>query len=165
MLLLFLLACALAAGMTWLRSGEPLGARISPPGWEVSFRPPRRFRPDPLPEQAGLDLRVFRGVTRQAVLAFVRIEGAHDDEARGGALRVLEMLGLRVSETSWSPEPFGPFEGAETLGLYGATVARVATVDSGLTYVAFLNTPDGGIEEYSYHLFDLTCRSVELTGR
>lgn len=168
-IVLLSLVGALAAGMSHLRSRQPLGRRITPPGWQISFRSPRRLRSEPFQGPAGLDVRRFVGVTRRgegAVLALMQIDGVYrDGEAQVVALNASELLGIRARGADWFPASFGSVEGVETLGSHGAAVVRTAIVDSGVVYVAILNTPNRVVDEDAYRLFDLTCRSVKATER
>lgn len=171
---LLLSACALAAGMTWLRSGDPLGHRIKPPGWEISFRPPRRFQPVDATEWRVAGICRFVGLSRQGAMVALdlwRIDDAGDEEASTVATRVLRQYALlqhgdlREPAATWSEEAFGPFEGMEAVAPQGAIVVRAAIVDRDLAFAASLSVRDGLVDDHLYRAFDLTCRSIELTGR
>jgi hypothetical protein len=67
-------------------------------------------------------------------------------------------------EVPWAEEVFGPFEAAEVLSPEGgAILVRAAIVSPGLAYVVWLHIPDVGIDQDTYRLFDLMCRSMEPT--
>jgi hypothetical protein len=94
-----------------------------------------------------------------------RIEQVEEDEARWVAMRVLELEAQHLSAVPWSEEVLGPFEAAEVLSPYGAaTIVRAAIISPGLAYAVWLHIPDAGIDQDTYRLFDLTCRSMKLTG-
>jgi hypothetical protein len=166
---LFLLACSLAIGMTWHRWADPLGDRVRPPTWEISFRPPRRFQPytpEGWPQQ---DIRRFLAVTQQgtpAELAFWRIDDIRNEAASQIAEQVLKAWDLRGPVAPPSAEPIGPYDGKETRGPQGTTIVRAAVVNPTLALAVSLDVDtDVPIDDRFYHLFDLTCRSIELTGR
>ena len=168
-LTLFLLACSLAIGMTWRRWADPLGDRVRPPTWEISFRPPRRFQPY-TPEGWPQDgIRRFVGVTRRgapAVLAFWRIDDVRNEAASKIAEQVLKAWDLRGPVAPPSVGFVGPYKGAEMRGPQGTTIVRAAVVHPSRALAVSLDVDtDVPIDDRFYHLFDLTCRSIELTGR
>jgi hypothetical protein len=171
--LLLLFACALAAEMTWLRSHEPLGDRMRPAGWGVSFRPPRGFKAY-TPNGLSLPgIQQFLGATAQGapvLLGVWHIEEPPSDEALPVAIGVLQeytplWLGeSRMPQTTWASEAIGPLEGAEILSPEGATLVRAAVADESFAVAVTLNLRNGPIDPRLYELFDLTCRSIELAG-
>jgi hypothetical protein len=166
---LFVLACSLAIGMTWHRWADPLGDPVRPPAWEISFRPPRGFRPDTPEGWPQHGIQRFVGVTRRgapAVLAFWRIDDVRNEAASKIAEQVLKAWDLRGAVAPPSAGAVGPYDGKETRGPEGTTIVRAAVVNPSLALAVSLDLgADAPIDEDLYRLFDLTCRSIEPTGR
>ena len=170
-IILLVFAAALAAVMTWNRTGEPLAPRLKPDGWRLSFRPPKRLLPgDPVTTSVGAVLpysgRMKSG--EQVVLDIHRFfTNSIHDPAAAGALFVREYSLGRSRRGTWpaltpTPANLGPIEGIEIHAPQVSTVVRAAVRDGGIGYAVVLAVSSGAINDSTYRLFDLTCQSIEF---
>ena len=168
-ILLLGLAGILAARMSWTRTREPLAVRIEPTGWQISFRPPKRFTPGPLVNTQFGVLIPLHGRTAtgaDARLAVVRLDlsGADNPSTVSAELALgfafLQPFDVQPSIPQSVRAPLGPFAGMETLVEPLSTVARVAKASDAVGYAVALSVDGEPIDEDLYHLFDLTCRSI-----
>lgn len=167
--LLLVVASALAAALSWGRAGDVLSARIEPPGWMISFRPPRRFETGEFGHTAFGQAYRFHGATPagDATLAVYRVEGI-DIDARALCDRLLQAhWGLDpppvgMSRLTRLDTRLGPFRAVEIRDPLIGVVVRAAELGGAGAYAVSLAVQGAEIDRESYRLFDLTCASVEV---
>ena len=168
---LLLVAGALAADMTRRRSADPLGARIEPPGWTVSFRTPNVSEPGTVVQTVLGPVYQFRHPTQPG--RFTMTVQRLTPEASGTPLDVcFQVLRSRGAGPAslfdvQGPLPailtkdLGPLAGAEVHDLRSGTIVRAGVGNDGEGYAVTLNTRNASISPRLYRLFDRTCASVQ----
>ncbi len=157
---------ALAGHMTWHRATHPLGQRISPPGWGLSFQVPRSFSSPPPQVWIPRGTRHFVGPTGQgtaATLAVMLVDDAPADTDCAIASWAVGADGHTTPAAACNTERLGSLDGAELLAPQATRIARVAAVSQGRALVVLLDVSPTTIDDPMYRLFDLTCRSIRLT--
>ena len=171
---LLLLASALAAEMTWRRSGEPPSVRIHPPGWKISFEPPKGWVRGLKARGGSTEVITFRRSNRpgySSTLAFWRLEGRIADDPE--AISVL-ILGHHDAQVGYEPSvtelrspatKLGPVDAYERVDAQKKTVVRASLPWGGNVYVVSLSVEGDAIDEQVYDLFNLACRSIRREDR
>ena len=169
-ILLLISASGLAGWISWGRSGELLAPRLEPQGWDMSFRPPRRFEPvmpDILTAANAIAYRTPTASGGVAELVFRRVGAAPNVDA-GEICNHLLRPYASVLMAVFSPPPT---RSTEKLGALDAVqvhfpgipmIVRAARFDHGTAYAVSLRVDGGPIDESLYHSFDLACRSVDF---
>lgn len=168
--LLLALTSMLAADLTGRRAGDPLGPTLTPDGWNLSFRPPKRFVPgDAVRTRIG-DALLFYGPLEQGAaeaLAIWRINEGIVEGADGTCTLLLGQFGspspdaAPISGGTSNGTPLGPLPAAERISRERTTVARAVVLATGEIHAVSLQTQGAVINDQMYRLFDLTCRSIE----
>ena len=167
---LLVAASALAAAMAWHRSGELLARGIEPPGWSISFRPPRRFHSGQFGSTKLGSAFLCHGRTRAgapAALAVYHLEGAVVGGAQAVCERVLRAhAGLPLPTAGMThltrfDKKLGRLDAAEIRDEQLGVVVRAVVLDSDDAYAVSLSVDGADISEDVYRLFDLTCSSIE----
>jgi hypothetical protein len=164
------LASLLAGVMSRTRGGDPLGQRIEPTGWLISFRPPRWSGAWEFGATLFGPAFRFHSPTAEggvATLVVYRIEGP---EVGAAAVcdRILRAdLGLRPKPVGWArfrglDTQLGPFRAVEMFDPIVNRVVRAAEFGSAGVYAVSLKVQDGQIQPQMYHVFDQTCSSIEV---
>ncbi len=164
---LLLLASALAAEMTWRRSGGPPSVRIHPPEWKISFEPPqgwvRGLRGD------STEVITFRGSNRAeytSTLRFWRLDRWIEDDPEGISVLKLGQDGApvgfepKVTELRSPATKLGPVDAYEWFDAQQPTVVRAPLHSGGEVYAVSISFEGDAIDERVYGLFDLACRSI-----
>lgn len=166
---LLLLASALAAEMTWRRSGAPLSVRIHPPGWKISFEPPKGWvRGLSGDSTAVITFRSSNRAGNTSTLAFWRLDRwIEDDPEAIGALNLGQdgtLVGYEpnVTEPRSPTTKLGPVDAYERVDAQQRTVVRASVHWGGEVYAVSLSVEGGAIDEQVYGLFDLACRSIRF---
>lgn len=172
---------ALAAGLSHVklaRLSVHLGERVSPPGWNISFRPPAGWLPAPYGDdeldEAALRFREPRSAVEGRQLVLRRGEAAGDGPAVHVAAATVPRWvltsvgggGLGLQLTTPVAKPFGSLPGAETEfrlgGSYGC--ARVGLEPDGASVCAMLLSPWGGSSHRAVRILDQVVASVSYLG-
>ncbi len=169
-IVLFGLVSALAGSMAVQRGSDPLGPRIAPRGWAMSFRIPKGWIPGTPVPGGSVTVFPFHGQSADRTpvdLAVWQI----DEQLSGGPTEICSLIlrqyGAPGSETTLGGVPvtgrkaFGSIPGVEAMGPNGSTVVRAVVLDRRVGYAMSLNAGPSTIDKALYELFDLTCRSVE----
>ncbi len=171
--LLLLFASALAAEMSWRRTGDPLAARIHPPGWSISFQAPRGWIRS-VRAVGATEVVAFHGANRAGhptTLAFWRLDQWTGDDLETVCVLILGQHGAQVlpdrapTDLTSPATQFGPVDGFELVDREQTTVVRAAQLSAGEAYAVSLGIDHDVIDEHAYGLFDLACRSIEYEGR
>lgn len=165
--LLLAVSAGLAAELTWRRGERWAADRLSPPGWDISFRLPRGFVPASQ-NREGTFLR-FQQSTDGAVaeLSFWKMDSNDLTE-----VRIAERI-LRDGEGFFNLSVFGPppQRSVERMGSRRAIelsdpdvpmIVRAIALENGKTYAAALRLTDSDDDAELYHLFDRVCRSIQF---
>ena len=168
-LLLLAVACALAAAMTWSRSGQVLSPRVEPLGWSLSFRPPRNFRHGQIgPTRLG-QAHLFFGQTEggmEVVLGVYRMTKMAGEDAQAVCEHVLGVFerGLPsiggMAPVTWFDRKLGPLDAVEVWDPLLGMVIRATVLRNGEAYAMYFAV-EGPIDRNIYRVFDLACDSVE----
>lgn len=170
-ILLLLATGALAARMSWVRAGDPLGTLVEPPGWTISFRVPKRFQPaDSMLTPRGpayvWHSRLPRG--GMASLLVVRVPSGPSADAAEVCRRFVgdyrsfadsSVNTVRIPPVS---KPIGPFSGVEMSMTSPAVVIRATCVNPVDAYVVITHVDNGQVDDALYRLFEATCASMRL---
>ena len=160
---------ALAATLTWHRAMHPLAARFQPAGWTISFEPPRGWAPGSLVPSGPVTAMLFHGSThvgKRANLAVWQLDGSDDYDLQTVCTLVLAqhrtplLPQLRTSAQTGSAPKLGRFDADERGGKGHPAVVRAARASIGTIYAVSLSVENALIDEQTYRLFDLTCRSI-----
>lgn len=171
--LLLGVSCALAASMSWGSAADRLGESFEPPGWHVSFSPPKGFlMVDQTSTPTGFEW-LFRGEGfdgRPLVLIFRGVApdelasnpGDSSPEEFGESAMFTRAFSFRVvSQLPKSSQTgIGPLPGAEVPNLDGGTIVRAVVTDDGVRYAVVLSSGGRPIDRRIYELFHLVCTSV-----
>lgn len=169
-LLLLISASGLAGWMSWSRAGELLAPRIEPQGWDISFRPPRRFEPV-MPELVAPANAITYGAPAtsagMAELVFRRVEAAPNLDAAEICNLILRphasvLLAIFAPTPTRSVEKLGPLDAVQVHYPGIPMIVRAVRLDHGSGYAVSLRVAGGPIDDALYHSFDLTCRSIEF---
>jgi len=172
---LFVITCALAAAMSWSRSGDSLGVVIEPPGWSISFRPPKRFVGEVGLTGLGPAYQFYGRVGSESVAALVvyRLESSSIpgvEDAIGVCDRILRAhFGERppaglMAQTRYDVQ-IGSHEAVEVWDPTLDMLVRAVVVKPGDAYAVTLSISDARITPDMYSLFDQTCTAVEFRTR
>ena len=175
---LLAITLALAGAMTWRRSGDPLGDRISLAEWGISLRLPLNFQAQAsIPTPLG-PAYPFYGLTDPGVsiVVFPAIPSKEAGTSYDLCVRILSSGGQGAEPTSLhgiisrattnvDNKRLGPFLGAEVHDSTGGTVVRAALGRGGEGYAVALHVEPSGMNSRLYRLFDRTCLSIESTSR
>ncbi len=167
---LLLLASLLAGVMSRTRAGDPLGQRIEPADWLISFRPPRGLGAWEFGATLfGPAFRFHCPTTegRVATLVVYRIE---DRKVEPTAVcdRILRAdLGLQPKPVGWQrftglDTQLGPFRAVEMFDPAVKRVVRAAEFGSAGVYAVSLKVQGAPIRSEVYRLFDQMCSSIEV---
>lgn len=170
---LLALAIGLAAGMTWRRTGARLSEVTSLEGWAMSFRVPREFvlaDRQQSPELSHYTYKLAHPQEFSAELAVWRLSAADIS-----AVDVCERV-LASSGRSWigrfigppptrSRESLGGREAVEVADPAISTVVRALIAGDGAGYAVSLRLSGLPLDEPTYALFDITCRSAQFNNR
>jgi hypothetical protein len=168
--LLLALVCGLAGWMSRSRSGESLGTRVEPQGWDISFRPPTRFElltPDlPTPAYA-IAYRTPTASGAVAELVFRRIEAAQNldaDEICNLILRPHASLRFAVfaAPPTRTIEKLGSLDAVQVHYPGIPMVVRGIRLQNGFGFAVSLRFEGGPIDEPLYRSFDLACRVIDF---
>jgi hypothetical protein len=163
--LLLLFVSALAADMSWRRTG-----RIHPPGWGISFQAPRGWMRGMSAQSGTTAVITFHQAGRAgnpATLAFWRVDRWTGDDLQAVCELILGKHGAQVSpstpptERTGGAATIGPTSGFELADARRTTVVRAAQLDGPQAYAVSLSVSNGVIDEHEYNLFDTACRSIE----
>lgn len=173
---LLALAVGLATGMTWRRTGARLAEVTRPDGWSMSFRVPREFRLADRRTSSDLAHYIYEFASPQpfrAELAAWKATGAHLS-ATEVCERILESSGpswigrfIKLSTNVGPPptrsrEPLGGMEAIEIVDPAISMVVRAVVADDGAGYAISLRLDGPPLDEETYSLFDITCRSAQF---
>lgn len=173
-LALLAIVSTLAASMTWKRGREPLASRITPPGWAISFRPPKGFNPGEVARTSLGPVIPFFGRTTDAneVVLLIRrfYVSSEEDAAIVGEHLIREQVWGPPSGGWWSLSPpletrLGPFAAVELQAPEASTIARTAVLGSGVGYAVVMTVSGAPLDDIAYDIFDHTCRSIEAVDR
>ena len=171
---LLTVAFFVAAGLSWQRSGDHLAAPVSPDGWSISFRPPRRvgvreFGRTPLGSAFRFQMWPRGGA--QAVLTVMRLEGEPVSDPLAACERVLRAYFRTQAPVSGLARftnldtKLGPFEAVEICDPVLGVTVRAATTGDREAYAVSLGIEGPIPDKKTYHVFDEACRSIEYGGR
>lgn len=172
-ILLLISASGLAGWMSWSRSGELLAPRIEPQGWDMSFRPPRRFEPV-MPELVAPANAIIYGTPTtsggMAELVFRRVEVAPNLDAAEICNLILRphasvLLAIFAPPPTRSIEKLGPLDAVQIHYPGIPMIVRAIRFERGFGYAVSLRVAGGPIDDSLYHSFDLACRSVDVRPR
>ena len=172
-ILLLISASGLAGWMSWSRSGELLAPRIEPQGWDMSFRPPRRFEPV-MPELVAPANAIIYGTPAtsggMAELVFRRVEAAPNLDAAEICNLILRphasvLLAIFAPPPTRSIEKLGPLDAVQVHYPGIPMIVRAVRLDHGSGYAVSLRVAGGPIDDSLYHSFDLACRSADFRPR
>jgi hypothetical protein len=175
---LLALAVGLATGMTWRRTGARLAEPTSPEGWNMSFRVPREFALSDRETSTELSLYSYKLASPRefsAELAAWKVSGP-DLSATEVCERILRRNGRtwidRFSESfpslrsgppaTRSRELLGGREAIEVADPALSAVVRAVVTDDGAGYAISLRLSGVPLDENTYSLFDITCRSAQF---
>ncbi len=167
---LLALTCALAGSMVRSGSRGALGLRVAPPGWAISFQPPRGFKARELADPGGMFVLGYVGPTRGGAvvtLTLQRWEIAPQADSDTLARLVASEYAARLRGDPQVPGPrrqverIGSRKAVEILNQQIATVVRAAVLPDGRGLALALSVHGAYLDTHLYRLFDLTCRSVE----
>jgi hypothetical protein len=169
-LLLLVSASGLAGWMSWSRSGLLLAPRIEPQGWDMTFRPPRRFEPITYDPNAPVRVVLFRTTTASGgvvELAFRRMEAlpqVNADEICELLLRPFGSIFMAVfaPPAQRTVEKLGSLDAVQVHQPAIPMIVRAARLPSNPAYAVSLRALEGPLDESLYHSFDLACRSAEF---
>ncbi len=155
------LTVLLARDLTRRRTSDPLGPRIAPEGWHVSFRAPRQFR------WGGQTADVVVLLWRQATLQIFRIDArVADGPAELCAFLLHQVTGAPVTAplagARSAATHLGAHVAAECATPDGTATARTVVPQRKEAYAVLLLTRGAPIDDSLYRLFDLTCLSFEF---
>lgn len=168
-ILMLLATGGLAAQMSWVRAGDPLGTLVEPPGWTIAFRVPKRFQPtDSILTPRGpayvWHSRLPRG--GMATLMVVRAPSGPSADAGEVCRRFVgdyqtfadsSVNTVRIPPMS---KPIGPFPGVEMSLTSPAVVIRAACLNPVDAYVVITHVDNGQVDDALYRLFEATCASI-----
>ena len=167
---LLALTCALAGNMVRSGSRKALGLRVAPPGWAISFQPPRGFQPGRETIDAGaMSVRGFVGATRGGAMVtltvrHLRIVSQVDSEtvARlvAGKFAAGPLVDSKYPRPGQQVARIGMLEAVEILNRQIATVVRAVVLPDSRALALSLSVQGASLDTQIYRLFDLTCRSV-----
>jgi hypothetical protein len=169
--LLFLIsASGLAGWMSWSRSGLLLAPRIEPQGWDMSFRPPRRFEPIAYDPNAPARVVLFHTTTASggvAELAFRRVEAPPQVNAGEICELLLRPFGsifmaVFAPPTQRTVERLGSLDAVQVHQPAIPMIVRAVRLPDSSAYAVSLRGLEGPLDESLYHSFDLACRSAEF---
>jgi len=149
------------------RADDPLGPRLQPEGWRISFRAPKQFLRG---ESTDPSIVPFLGppvLGVQPVLVFwqVAVPGSKTDAAISA-----EILREHGMDPGPVDELLEPPAGSGALGDRTATQAgrpdgpamvRFMRYDDGSGYAVSVSVSDGTIDDELYHLYNSSCESIE----
>ena len=170
--LLLGLTLVLAGSMSAARARDPLGPRVAPEGWPISFRAPRSFHLEtPLQTAHGPAIFMLGVATNARQMLMIRLIPSR----RGGQGMdwVRSMITLDTAdETPLETMPrgasgeeskfVGPFEGVEAHDSEGTVVSRAAAGPDGVGIAVTLTVEGVSIDPATYRVFDLVCASIEV---
>ncbi len=166
---LLLGACLLAGQMAGDRARDRLGARVRPPGWELSFRLPRGFEPGVDVSDATPNAYHLLGWTRrrsQVTVVIQRLpgwEGTSADvlaEAVMGKNTLVLPTDGHLTTFEHSEQAMGTTTGTQIRAPGIGAIVRAVVLPGGLACTMTLYCPDRLIDPDTYELFDQTCRSI-----
>ncbi len=170
-IILFSLACGLAIGMVWGRTGAMLDLRVAPSGWGLSFQPPRGWGAFHIPDRPGVRIRHFRGLLRDQVPAFLTLHLIEIDPEMDLAslavdiedqIRAQHDIDRFPSEYVRQSALLGSRDAVQIVNTMLPIEIRAARLENGHALVVSLFVHQSHLEPSVRRLFDLTCRSVEF---
>jgi hypothetical protein len=170
---LLALSVGLAAGMTWRRTGARLGEVTRPEGWAMSFRVPREFTLADRDESGELSHYTYKLANPQEFSAELGVWKMSTADI--SAIDVCERV-LASSGRSWigrfmgppptrSRESLGGREAVEVADPAISTVVRAVMAADGAGYAVSLRVSGLPLDETTYALFDIACRSAQFNTR
>lgn len=165
---------ALAGWFAHARGSDPLGARMTPEGWSVSFRPPREFTPRHLLVSHVLGPAIrFSGPcgNGECELTYwqIPLRELIDAETLAGlvaqstrAWTWSDLVGRRAPSEA-APAMLGTMRGAEIVNESEGTQVRAAAMSPTIAAAVALKHPPVPLNSKLRDAFDASCRSLELT--
>jgi hypothetical protein len=170
-LLLLGVVSLLAAEMSWHRTSNPLGSRVKPGGWAVSFEPPRGWGAGP-PAPAGNPVALpYHGITRTgqpAAMVFWRLEKPLKNDLPMICATILDQHDvflppdLQAIGYGEKRATLCDVEGLEQIGPHNQAVVRAVMLSTGEAYAVSLSIEGATIDDHTYRIFDLTSQSVRF---
>ena len=173
---LLALTCALAGSMVRSASRKvlglrDLGLRVAPPGWAISFQPPRGFEPGETTDAGATSVRGFVGATPDGaeVTLTVRHLGIAPPHVDSETVARSVAGSFAAWRRGYSKRPghsqqvpsIGTLEAVEIFNEQITTVVRAVVFPDRRALALSLSVHGGAsLDVQLYRLFDLTCRSV-----
>ncbi len=169
-ILLLTMVSGLAGWMSWSRSSDSLAARVEPEDWDISFRPPRQFKPLAADTAAPTYAIAYRTTTASgggAELVFRRIEAAKNLDADEICDLILRphaslLLAIFAAPPTRTIETLGPLDAVQVHYSAIPMVVRAIRLQNGYGYAVSLRVEGGPFDEPLYRSFDLACRAVDF---
>lgn len=168
---LLALTCALAGSMVRSGSRRVLGLRVAPPGWAISFQPPRGLRASELVDPGGMSVLGYVGSPRRGVVVTLTVQRwaiAPQEDSDTMARLVEREYAAQLGDDPRFPgargkvEKIGSFKAVEILNKRIATVVRAVVLPDSRALALTLSVHGAPLDTHLHRLFDLTCRSVEF---